>query len=136
MVQNGSFYFLQRHKDNKFQWLHDADFPRYIFFSEASQAPVSSLSIHEPFPEAVPKAARHSGDNSQIDRRLKQDKRKPKKRSEREENYIRNAKFLLMDRNHLSEEEAHRYIQKCSMDNATNMVETAQMILMLIYDEC
>lgn len=72
----------------------------------------------------------------QIDRRFKQDKRKPKKRSEREENYIRNAKFLLMDRNHLSEEEAHRYIQKCSMDNATNMVETAQMILMLIYDEC
>ena len=72
----------------------------------------------------------------QIDRRFKQDKRKPKKRSEREENYIRNAKFLLMDRNHLSEEEAHRYIQNCSMDNATNMVETAQMILMLIYDEC
>ena len=72
----------------------------------------------------------------QIDRRLKQDKRKPKKRSEREENYIRNAKRLLMDRNNLSEEEAHRYIQKCSMDNATNMVETAQMILMLIYDEC
>ena len=28
----------------------------------------------------------------QIDRRLKQDKRKPKKRSEREENYIHNAK--------------------------------------------
>lgn len=72
----------------------------------------------------------------QIDRRLKQDKRKPKKRSEREENYIHNAKRLLMDRNNLSEEEAHRYIQKCSMDNATNMVETAQMILMLIYDEC
>lgn len=71
----------------------------------------------------------------QIDRRLKQDKRKPKKRSEREENYIHNAKRLLMDRNNLSEEEAHRYIQKCSMDNATNMVETAQMILMLIYDE-
>ena len=41
-----------------------------------------------------------------------------------------------MDRNNLSEEEAHRYIQKCSMDNATNMVETAQTILMLIYDEC
>lgn len=72
----------------------------------------------------------------QIERRLKQDKKKPKKRSEREENYIRNAKRLLMERNHLSEEEAHRYIQKCSMDNATNMVETAQMILMLIYDEC
>ena len=45
----------------------------------------------------------------QIDRRLKQDKRKPKKRSEREENYIHNAKRLLMDRNNLSEEEAHRH---------------------------
>lgn len=64
MVQNGSFYFLQRHRDNKFQWLHDADFPRYIFFSEASQAPASFLSIHEPFPEAAPKAARHSEGNS------------------------------------------------------------------------
>ena len=36
----------------------------------------------------------------------------------------------------LTEEEAYRYIQKCSMDNGTNMVETAQMILTLIYDEC
>ena len=72
----------------------------------------------------------------QVEGRLKHDRKKPKQRSEREENYIRNAKMLLMDRNHLSEEEAHRYIQKCSMDNATNMVETAQMILMLIYDQC
>lgn len=62
-------------------------------------------------------------------------KNKKKQRSEKEENYIRNAKFLLMERNHLSEEEAHRYVQKCSMDNGTNMVETAQMILMLLYDE-
>ena len=40
-----------------------------------------------------------------------------------------------MDRNHLTEEAAYRYIQKCSMDNGTNMVETAQMILRLICDE-
>ena len=41
-----------------------------------------------------------------------------------------------MERNHLSEEEAFRYIQKSSMDSGTNMVETAQMILMLmIYEE-
>ena len=71
----------------------------------------------------------------QTEQRLKKDKKKPKKRSEREENYIRNAKLLLMERNHLNEEEAHRYIQKCSMDNGTNMVETAQMILMLIYQD-
>lgn len=70
----------------------------------------------------------------QMERRIKKEK-KPKKRTEREENYIRNAKALLMERNHLSEEEAHRYIQKCSMDNATNMVETAQMILTLLFEE-
>lgn len=69
----------------------------------------------------------------QVERRTKKNKRRV--RSEREENYIRNAKFLLMERNHLTEEEAHRYVQKCSMDNSTSMVETAQMILTLLYDE-
>ena len=58
-----------------------------------------------------------------------------KKRSEKEENYIRNAKYLLMERNHLTEQEAYRYLQKSSMDNGTNMVETAQMVLMLMFDE-
>ena len=66
--------------------------------------------------------------------RCRKDK-KPRRRNEREQNYIRNAKFLLMERNHISEEEAHRYIQKCSMDTGTNMVETAQMILRLMLDE-
>ena len=51
-----------------------------------------------------------------------------------EQNYISNAKMLLMERNHLSEDDAYRYIQKCSMDSGTNMVETAQMVLMLLYD--
>ena len=39
---------------------------------------------------------------------------------------------LLMERNHMTESEAHRYIQKCSMDNGTNLVETAQMVLTLM----
>lgn len=70
----------------------------------------------------------------QIERRYK--KKKPiSKRSEEEENYIRNAKYLLMERNHLTEQEAYRYLQKSSMDSGTNMVETAQMILMLMFDE-
>ena len=71
---------------------------------------------------------------SQIERRWKKDKKKPKQRSWKEQNYISNAKMLLMERNHLSEEDAYRYIQKCSMDSGTNMVETAQMVLMLLYD--
>ena len=37
-----------------------------------------------------------------------------------------------MDRNNMTEADAHRYLQKCSMDSGTNMVETAQMIMSLI----
>ena len=29
----------------------------------------------------------------------------------------------------MTESEAHRYIQKCSMDSGTNLVETSQMII-------
>ena len=71
---------------------------------------------------------------AQLDRRLKKRKSQPKKRTEQEQNYINNAKWLLMERNHMTEQEAFRYIQKSSMDSGTNMVETAQMILLLIYD--
>ena len=38
-----------------------------------------------------------------------------------------------MVRNNMSEEEAHRYIQKRSMDNGTGLIETAQMILSLMH---
>ena len=71
---------------------------------------------------------------SQQQRRLKRKKAIPPKRTQREQNYINNAKWVLMERNHMTEPEAFRYIQKCSMDSGTNMVETAQMILLLIYD--
>ena len=64
----------------------------------------------------------------------RKEKKKPKLRSEKEQNYISNAKMMLMQRNHLSEDEAYRYIQKSSMDSGTNMVETAQMLLMLLYE--
>ncbi len=54
-----------------------------------------------------------------------------RKRSEEEQQRIDQAKALLMERNHMSEEEAHRYLQKTSMDNGTNIVETAEMLLSL-----
>ncbi len=59
----------------------------------------------------------------------KKSKDKPKERKPEEVAMINQAKSLLMSRNNMTEEEAHRYIQKCSMDSSTNMVETAQMIL-------
>lgn len=66
------------------------------------------------------------------ERRKRRQRLKPKERNPEEVALIRRAKELLMDRNHLSEEEAHRYIQKCSMDSGTNMVETAQMVLSMM----
>ena len=68
-------------------------------------------------------------------RKRKKRKAMPKERSEEEKKCIRKAKELLMERNNFSEEEAHRYIQKTSMDSRTDMVETAQMILSMNAEE-
>ncbi|MDE7322823.1 MAG: ANTAR domain-containing protein [Lachnospiraceae bacterium] len=62
-------------------------------------------------------------------RRKKKRREKPRVRNEEEASIIQSAKCLLMERNNLTEEEAHRYIQKHSMDNSVSMVETAQMLL-------
>lgn len=68
---------------------------------------------------------------AQAHRRRKQ-RLQPRQRNTEEKSVINQAKGLLMERNGMSEEEAHRYIQKCSMDSGTNMIETAQMIISLI----
>ena len=65
-------------------------------------------------------------------RRRRKQRQQPKTRSAEEETLIRHAKELLMTRNHMNEEEAHRYLQKCSMDSGTNLVETAQMVLFMM----
>lgn len=66
-----------------------------------------------------------------IVRRRKKRKQKPAVRDEKEAAVIESAKQLLITRNNMTEEEAHRYLQKHSMDNGTSMVETAQMVLAL-----
>lgn len=55
-----------------------------------------------------------------------------RKRSGGERRSIDQAKALLMERNGMSEEEAHRYLQKTSMESSRSMSETAQMILRLL----
>lgn len=67
-----------------------------------------------------------------MERAKKKRRLKPKKRNEEEATLILEAKKVLMERNNMSEEDAHRYIQKCSMDSGTNMVETAQMVLSIM----
>ena len=62
-------------------------------------------------------------------RRAKQAKRVPRTRSDADLTLISSAKELLMERNNFTEDEAHKFIQKCSMDSGTNMVESAQMVL-------
>lgn len=68
----------------------------------------------------------------EIERRRRRNKLKPKVRNAEEEASIQQAKEILMVRNHMTEEEAHRYLQKCSMDSGTNIVETAQMVLSMM----
>ncbi len=67
-----------------------------------------------------------------MERKKKAKRSGPKIRSQKDAQTIASAKTLLMERNNMSEEEAHRYIQKTSMDSGTNMAETARMILELM----
>lgn len=65
-------------------------------------------------------------------RRRRRQNARPKARSGEEKKIIEEAKKLLIERNNMTEEEAHRYIQKCSMDSGNNMVETARMVFSLM----
>lgn len=67
-------------------------------------------------------------------KKIRKKKNVPIKRSNPEKQIVDQAKQLLMDRNAMTEPEAFRYIQKCSMDSGRSMVESAQMILMLNND--
>lgn len=64
-----------------------------------------------------------------IERRRRQERSKPRQRSDEDRRLITSAKELLIERNGFTEDEAHKFIQKCSMDSGTNMVESAQMVM-------
>lgn len=61
--------------------------------------------------------------------------RRRRKRTARDEQAIARAKQLLMERNHMTEQDAYRYMQKNSMDTGRSLAQTAKMILMLLYDQ-
>ena len=67
-----------------------------------------------------------------MDRKRKKRKKESKNRDPKQQETICRAKELLMERNNMSEGEAHRYLQKNSMDSGTNMVETAEMVLSIM----
>ncbi|MCI9378889.1 MAG: ANTAR domain-containing protein [Eubacterium sp.] len=62
---------------------------------------------------------------------LPQGKRAGRKRTKEEERVLGQAKGILMERNHMTEQEAHRYLQKRSMQSGVGIVEMAQMVLMM-----
>ncbi|MDD7114290.1 MAG: ANTAR domain-containing protein [Lachnospiraceae bacterium] len=64
-----------------------------------------------------------------LSNRLKRLRSKPKQRSADQQGVINQAKELLMEHRGYSEEEAHRFLQKHSMDTGNNMVDTAYMVL-------
>ena len=51
------------------------------------------------------------------------------RRSEEERAVIDQVKQLLMARNGMTEEQAHRFLQKRSMDSGAKMIQTAQLVL-------
>ena len=53
----------------------------------------------------------------------------PARRGEEERRLIAQAKAVLMDRHGMTEEQAHRFLQKQSMDNGAKMTDTARLVL-------
>ena len=51
------------------------------------------------------------------------------RRSAEEKAVIDQAKQLLMERHGMTEEQAHRFLQKRSMDSGAKMIQTAQLVL-------
>ena len=64
--------------------------------------------------------------------RKRRERQNPKMLSEKERAVIEEAKLILMKRNRMTEEEAHRYIQKNSMDSGVNLLEMAEMIIHML----
>ncbi len=44
---------------------------------------------------------------------------------------LQKAKTAVMNRFRFTEPEAHRYIQKCAMDSATDITEVCEMLILL-----
>lgn len=59
----------------------------------------------------------------------RQPRHPPSRRNEDELQLIQKAKTLLMEVNRMSEAEAHRFLQKRSMDTGAKLTETARVIL-------
>ena len=69
------------------------------------------------------------------ERRYKKSGKKPKPRTEEEKKIINEAKAALIEVNNMTENEAHKYIQRKSMNSGDSLVDTAKIILENLYRE-
>lgn len=67
----------------------------------------------------------------QCERYRRKRRETPREKSPEEKELIERAKALLMEKKSMTEMQAHKYLQKCSMDSGRSIVESAQMILMM-----
>ena len=67
-----------------------------------------------------------------IERRRRKKQNVIKERTAQENVMIAEAKEILMVRNHMTEGEAHKYLQKSSMDSGVSLTESAQMVLTMM----
>ena len=67
----------------------------------------------------------------ECERARRKRKESPREKSQEEKELIAQAKALLMEKRSMTEMQAHKYLQKCSMDSGRSIVESAQMILMM-----
>ena len=51
------------------------------------------------------------------------------RRTQEEKALIDQAKAVLMDRHGMTEEQAHRFLQKQSMDSGAKLLDTARLVL-------
>ena len=63
------------------------------------------------------------------ERQRRKRRSRPKTRTEEEKRLISEAKRFLMEENYMTEEEAHQYIQRCSMDNGCSLTKTARKLI-------
>ena len=115
-----------------------ADLPEYykmLLVASAERSPVGIEADNFIFlPTPIKKTDLFSTLNMMEDgvRRLKKKARERRmNRGEADRKVIEQAKALLMERHHMTEPEAHKYLQKCAMDSGTDMLETAEMVISL-----
>lgn len=107
----------------------------FIMMLLASASKIEQCSENEiicvPMPLKINVLLRALEEVIQLHRKRYKKNNKPKERTDAQKKVINEAKELLMTNHNMSEEDAHRYIQKISMDSGNSMSETAEMILML-----